>query len=131
MAAVKRSLKKPATKKLATKKPEARRLGAKKVARKTAAGKPIVRIPAGYVTAPGAKILVPAGAVVEPSKLRKGLAKAKDEIDGLIHEIVDLSTTDYEIVEIEFAASFSADGKFLGVGVGGSATVTFRIRPCS
>ena len=60
----------------------------------------------------------------------KGLTKAKDEIDGLIQEIIDTSTADYEIHELEFAASFSADGKFLGIGVGGAATITLRIRPC-
>jgi hypothetical protein len=115
MAVAKKAAKKPAAKKASAKKVAAKRL------------KPL---PAGYVLRPGTKLVVPSSSVVEPSKIRKGLAKAKDEIDGLIQEIVDISTTEYEVAEIEFAASFSADGKFMGVGVGGSATVTFRIRPC-
>ena len=115
--AVKKAAKKPAV---------------KKAAKKFAAKKAVLpRVPSGYVLKPGTKLVIPSSSVVEPSKMRAGLAKAKDEIDGLIQEIVDISTSDYEISEIEFAASFSADGKFLGVGVGGSATVTFRIRPCS
>lgn len=109
----------------------AKKRPAKKAAKKAAASRPIKRIPSGYSLKLGTKLVVPSSSVVEPSKIRKGLAKAKDEIDGLIQEMVDISTTEYEIAEIEFAASFSADGKFLGVVVGGSATVTFRIRPCS
>jgi len=109
----------------------------KKVARKVAARRPVAkrraipRKPAGYSAAPGSKILVPTASVVEPSKLYKGITKAKDEINDLIQEIIDTSTADYEIHEIEFAASFSADGKFMGIGVGGAATITFRIKPCN
>lgn len=118
-----------ATKKAAKK--ATKKAAAKKVVRKSVAKKATIpRVPSGYVLKPGAKLLTPSSFVVEPSKIKSGLAKAKDEIDGLIQEIVDIATTDYEISEIEFAASFSAEGKFLGVGVGGSATVTFRIRPC-
>ena len=109
----------------------AKKPAAKKVAKKYAAKRALPRVPSGYILKPGTKLVIPSSSVVAPSKMRAGLAKAKDEIDSLIQEIVDISTSDYEISEIEFAASFSADGKFLGVGVGGSATVTFRIRPCS
>ncbi|MGB3270281.1 MAG: hypothetical protein WBA65_10070 [Rhodanobacter sp.] len=117
-------------KKAAMKKPVTKKAAAKRAVVKKAAATRLKPIPAGYVLKAGTKLMVPSTSVVEPSKIRKGLAKAKDEIDGLIQEIVDISTTEYEIAEIEFAASFSADGKFMGVGVGGSATVTFRIRPC-
>jgi len=127
--ATKKAAKKPA-KKAAAKKPT-KKAAAKRVARKSVARKATIpRIPSGYVLKPGTKLIIPASSVVAPSKMKAGLMKAKDEIDGLIQEIVDIATTDYEISEIEFATSFSADGKFLGVGVGGSATVTFRIRPC-
>ena len=109
---------------------------AKKVVRKRAARRPIkavrlVKRPPGYVKSSTSALLVPEGHVVDPSKLRKGLTKAKDEINDLIQEVIDTATTDYSIHEIEFAASFSADGKFMGIGVGGAATITFRIRPCS
>lgn len=101
----------------------------KKVARRAVAKK-ITRLPPGYKVVAGGKLAVPRDTVVEPSQLRKGITKAKDEINDLIQEVIDTSTADYNIHEIEFAASFSADGKFMGIGVGGAATITFRIRPC-
>lgn len=103
----------------------------KRAAKKAAAGSTwnsIQKTPPGF-SATTSRLLVPDGHVVEPSKLKKGLARAKDEITELIQEVVDGSTQPYEITEIEFAASFSADGKFMGFGVGGEATITFRIRP--
>ena len=108
----------------------------RKAARKTASRRPaakrapLKRLPAGYRVSTGGRLLVPSVVVVEPSQLRKGITKAKDEINDLIQEMIDSSTADYDIHEIEFAASFSADGKFMGIGVGGAATITFRIRPC-
>jgi hypothetical protein len=66
---------------------------------------------------------------VPASKLRSGFSKAKDEINGLISEIVETMTKSYTISEIELSASFNADGKFLGIGVGGAATITIRITP--
>lgn len=120
--------------KIAARKPAKK--AAKKFARKrpahrtTAKRRAIQRLPSGYRVAPSGRILVPGGTVVEPSQLRKGITKAKDEINDLIQEVIDTSTTDYDIHEIEFAASFSADGKFMGIGVGGAATIKFRIRPC-
>ena len=35
----------------------------------------------------------------------------------------------YEITEIEFNASFSADSKFMGFGVGGAASIKIKIAP--
>ncbi len=35
----------------------------------------------------------------------------------------------FTIKEIELSASLNAEGKFLGFGVGGAATVTVRIGP--
>ncbi|WP_152560418.1 hypothetical protein [Arenimonas donghaensis] len=115
----------------------AKKKPAKKAAQKKASRdfiaikRAIPKRPKGYTNAPGSKVLIPAGSVVEPGKLMRGLTKAKDEIDALIQEIIDTANTEYEIHELEFAASFSADGKFMGIGVGGAATITFRIRPCS
>jgi hypothetical protein len=91
----------------------------------------LIKKPPGYVKSPTSTLLVPEGGVVDPSKLRKGLTKAKAEINDLIQEVIDTATTDYSIHEIEFAAGFSADGKFMGIGVGGAASITFRIRPSS
>lgn len=120
--------------KLAAKKPAkkmAKKMAAKKPHRRPAAARKILKRPAGYKVLPGTGLLAPIDSVVEPSKMHRGITKARDEINSLIQELIDTTTTDYEIHEIEFAASFSADGKFLGVGVGGAATITFRIRPCN
>jgi len=63
----------------------------------------ILRTPPGYRVVPGSKVLVPTSPVVEPSKLYRGITKAKDEIHGLIQEIIDTSTEDYVVHEIEFS----------------------------
>ena len=110
---------------------------AKKAAsRKPAAKRAIPKNPkthklsAGGVYIPNALVTDSSEGVVSASKLQKGFAAAKNQIANLIQEIVDTATEDYEITEIEFKASFSADGKFLGFGVGGEATIVIRIRPC-
>ena len=124
--------KRKSVKKKAIKKATARRKSvAKKVAAKKAPSKKkISRKPPGYNARPSG-VLVPDEniAPVSPSKLRSGFAKAKTEIDGLIEEIISTMTDDYVISEIELAASFSADGKFMGFGVGGAATIIIRIAP--
>lgn len=86
--------------------------------------------------APGYKrsrsgILVPdsVAAPVAPYKIVSGLSSAKQEITALLDEIVSTMTDEYSISEIELSASFSADGKFLGIGVGGATSITIRIKP--
>ena len=76
-----------------------------------------------------AGVLVPVGTPIKPSKLKTGFSKAKKEIDGLADEMISSMNGDYEIKEIELSASFSADGKFLGIGVGGAATIKVKIAP--
>jgi hypothetical protein len=66
---------------------------------------------------------------VSASKLRAGFKKARKEINSIIEEVVSTMTQSYAISEIEFSASFSADGKFMGFGVGGAATMKIKIRP--
>ncbi len=119
---------KPRTKRATGKK--AKRAGKAIKAMKAKAAKPLARRPSGY--APRASgVLVPntSDTVVPASKLRTGFTKARKEIDKLVQDIVDAMTEEYVIQEIELAASFSADGKFLGIGVGGAATITIRIAP--
>lgn len=67
--------------------------------------------------------------IVPPGRLRQGFAKAKEEINGIIDEIIDTMTEDYVISEIELNASFSADGKFMGIGVGGAASIKIKVTP--
>ncbi|MDX1527409.1 MAG: hypothetical protein R3337_02205 [Gammaproteobacteria bacterium] len=65
---------------------------------------------------------------VPPAKIRSGLSKAQDEIKKLMEALSEL-TEGYTVSEIELAASFNADGKFLGIGVGGATTIKVRFRP--
>ena len=78
----------------------------------------------------GTDILVPTKTTepVSPGKISSGIAKSKEEISKLMKELGDL-TDGYEIKEIELAVSFSADGKFLGIGVGGATTIKIRFIP--
>lgn len=116
--------------------PAKRAAAAKKAAsaKKAApAKKAIVIAPPGYATNPKGFVLVPADAVknaVTPaSKLREGLTKAQAEIRESLHEIATTLSMDFEISEIELSISFSADGKFLGFGIGGATSLKIKIKP--
>jgi len=126
---VKAIAKKPTAKKVIAKKSEAK----KAVVSKPAAKRPLPKVPVGYSNSPSG-ILIPSGTsnrdVVPPSKLRAGIKAAQAEIRKSLDDIISIMTQDFEIYEIELTASFNADGKFLGFGVGGAATITIRIRPC-
>ena len=77
-------------------------------------------------------IIVPNSALLKPvpaSKLSEGLTKAKGEIQRIISEFASILTDEYAITEIEMQISFNADGKFLGFGIGGAASVTVKISP--
>ena len=112
----KKASKKTASKKKASKKKASK----KKVASKKATG---------YITTRGG-ILVPnqLSEPVSTAKIRSGISKAKDEIRRLIDDLSEL-TDGFEVSEIELAASFSAEGKFLGIGVGGATTIAIRFGP--
>ncbi|HSS66276.1 MAG TPA: hypothetical protein VLS27_17740 [Gammaproteobacteria bacterium] len=89
-------------------------------------------VPLGYLHSAGG-LLIPAKmseevTPVPPAKIRSGLTKARDEIKKLMEALSEL-TEGYTVSEIELAASFNADGKFLGIGVGGATTIRVRFRP--
>jgi len=77
------------------------------------------------------------GAIVVPSdfkpvpanKLLDGLEAAKPQIRRMVKVMADVFTGDYQVKEIELTASFSAEGKFLGFGVGGEASIKITIAP--
>jgi hypothetical protein len=133
--AKKTTAKKPA-KKLA---PDSGKKAGKRVPKKKPARarkKPAVRrgetVPLGYLHSAGG-LLIPAKLSeqvipVAPAKIRSGLSKARDEIKKLMEALSEL-TEGYTVSEIELAASFNADGKFLGIGVGGATTIKVRFRP--
>lgn len=115
------------------KKPSGRPGKKKPARRKTqrAAGKR-QRLPLGYLESAGG-LLIPAKmseemTPVPPAKIRSGLSKARTEIQKLMEALSEL-TEGYAVSEIELAASFNADGKFLGIGVGGATTIKVRFRP--
>jgi len=123
---------KKAINKKASKKVAKRRAGKKVAKRKTATKKvkKALRRVSGYRES-SSGLMVPDSLAtpVPPSKLQAGFTRARKEINALVDELVANMTEDYRISEIELAASFSADGKFLGIGVGGAATITIRIAP--
>jgi hypothetical protein len=104
----------------------------KKVAVKTAAAKKkiMAKPPAGYSeTDSGLVVPTDLSQPIPATKLRAGFNKAKTEINSLIKEIASTMTESYSISEIELTASFSADGKFMGFGVGGAASIKIKITP--
>lgn len=122
--------KKRAVKRSGNKKGGVRKASKKAVKKTGAKKKKIAGKPAGYSHSRGG-ILIPEkdSTPIPVSKLKKGFSSAKKEIQSIVEAIIMTMADDYVISEIELAASFSADGKFLGIGVGGAATITIRISP--
>jgi hypothetical protein len=73
----------------------------------------------------------PSGKVVPPSKFASGLEASQKQIRHSLSELASVFTQDFEVSEIELSVSFSADGKFLGFGVGGAMSVKVKIKPSS
>lgn len=117
----------------AKKKAPKRRARKKPVSKKRKApSKKGKKIPIGYLQSAGG-LLIPAKVgeevtPVPPAKIRSGLLKARDEIKKLMEALSEL-TEGYTVSEIELTASFNADGKFLGIGVGGATAIKVRFRP--
>lgn len=126
-------MKKPAAKKAVAKKPAAKKAVAKKPAANKGAGRLIKPAPPGWKHNTGGVVLVEerisSVSLTPASKLRKGLTAAQTEIKESLQEIATLLTHDFEVSEIELSISFSADGKFLGFGVGGATSIKVKIRP--
>ena len=101
----------------------------KVAARKKAASYDRRSIPSGYTITPGG-MAIPSDAAepVKPSRIRKGIEHASAEIAGMIHEL-DRAVAGVEIAEIELTVSFDAQGKFVGIGVGGATSIAVRFKP--
>ena len=121
-----------AKKKVAKRIPAKRKVAKRKVAKKKTKKKVSKRAPSGYRRNPAGNLLVPASdaidTVVETSKLKTGLKKAQKEVQELLDDWTDMSD-DYEVSEVTLSVSFSADGKFLGVGVGGATSIEIKLKP--
>ncbi|MFO0567825.1 MAG: hypothetical protein U0263_19350 [Polyangiaceae bacterium] len=85
----------------------------------------------GFDESPNTGLLVPTGqmAPITPSKLRRGFSKAKAEINAMLAELAVTLNEPYTISEVELTLSFNAKGEFLGIGVGGAASVKVRLTP--
>ena len=119
----KRKTKKKVAKRYAKKKAKVRR---KKIAKKKAAA-------SSYKRNRGGKILVPQNTdvidtVIEPSKLVAGIKKAKREIQGVADQLADF-VDGMDVTEVKLSVSFNAEGKFLGVGVGGATSIELKLTP--
>ncbi|MBI3790920.1 MAG: hypothetical protein HY275_08575 [Gemmatimonadetes bacterium] len=68
-------------------------------------------------------------APVPASKLRAGIRAARTQIDESLDELVQVLAGPYRIKSIEVQVSFSAEGKFLGFGVGGATSIKLVIEP--
>lgn len=101
----------------------------KKAKKKVAKKKPL---PPGFKKNVGG-LIVPSevdsiDTVVEPSRLAEGVRSAKREVRSLIDELEDFAEG-YDVSEVSLEVSFSADGKFLGVGVGGATSLGLKLTP--
>ena len=105
-----------------------KRAAARKTLRRAAPAGSFVT-PPGFVRS-GGGLLVPLPEKVVPAgKLKKGIGDAKRYVEDMLTDFIQAMGEDYEVAEIELSASFSADGKFLGFGVGGDASIKLKIRP--
>lgn len=132
MVSKKKSKKKTSAKKVAKRKTTpARRKPAKRPAKKKAKKK-ISKAPTGYRKNPRGEVLIPDGdqidTIVPPSKIKAGFEQAKREVRNLLDNMADFAE-DYEVSEISLTVSFSADGKFLGFGVGGATSMNIKLTP--
>ena len=134
MVSKKKSKKKPASKKAAKrtsrKKTPVRRKPAKRTTKKRK--KKITKAPTGFRRNPLGEVLIPDGdsidTIVPPSKIMGGFEQAQKEIKKLLDNMTEFAE-DYEVSEIELSVSFSADGKFLGFGVGGATSMKIKLTP--
>jgi hypothetical protein len=94
------------------------------------AAKKTIPLPSGYGNR--GKLVVPeryVGSPVPSGKFIEGIKSSKEHIKQAIQEFASIMTEGYGIHEIALSVSFDAQGKFLGFGVGGSASVKVKIRP--
>jgi hypothetical protein len=66
---------------------------------------------------------------VPSGKLVKGLVDLRAQLHAALSEMSRMATAEYGIKELHVEVSFSAEGKFLGFGVGGAATFKLLLVP--
>lgn len=91
---------------------------------------PIARVPSGFRLTGQSGLLMPTSfQPVEAGKLKKGISEAKRQLDDMLHEVLSTFSGSFGVKQVKLVASFSADGKFLGFGVGGAASIEITIGP--
>ena len=68
------------------------------------------------------------GKPVAVDKVIEGLEAAVGKIEDII-SVINCSLQSSDISEVELTISFDAQGKLLGIGVGGATSITIRIKP--
>lgn len=86
------------------------------------------KVEPGFVERRGIYVPESVAKPVAPSKLQKGLVTAQSQIRKMLDAILPEDGS-FEVKEISLEVSFSADGKFLGIGVGGATSMTIKIAP--
>jgi hypothetical protein len=66
---------------------------------------------------------------VSAAALKRGFARAKDEITGVCDEISALMAGQYNIGQVELTVSFNSAGEFIGFGAGGAASIKITVIP--
>lgn len=88
---------------------------------------PVYQMVEGYQVGPAGLFVK---GVVEPSAIKKGIEKAKEQIRSVIDGFAGIVVADgHRISEIELSVSFDVSGKFLGIGVGGATSIKVKIVP--
>lgn len=65
---------------------------------------------------------------IPTSKVIEGLGSAQEEISRLVEQIVETFGGNANVSEISLTLGFNAKGAFLGIGVGGAASISVKIR---
>lgn len=68
---------------------------------------------------------------VPAARLKEGVAQANRALAEVIEQFGSTLSGDYDISALEVMVSFSEDGRFLGFGQGGAATMTLSVTPLS
>jgi len=73
----------------------------------------------------------PVSRPVPVARLKEGVAQANRALAEVIEQFGSTLSGDYDISALEVSVSFSEDGRFLGFGQGGAATMTLSVTPLS
>jgi hypothetical protein len=87
--------------------------------------------PRGQAAAAPRPMAAPVSRPVPVARLKEGVAQANRALAEVIEQFGSTLSGDYDISALEVMVSFSEDGRFLGFGQGGAATMTLSVTPLS